>query len=177
MGIRPYRLLAAPRDIDLPRLPSDLSGFYSTHEGIGLECDERIPVRLCMLAELSWLGSLQLVRGPVPETWQHFSGIRLALGTCGEDVTYVLSCPSAPRGAILAFGDHCVGWGGGGFGQDIMEGSLVLALSFEAWLYHMEKWGWVDPILAGIGEWKDEDLRELRDYYLAHNPSIDWPIE
>jgi hypothetical protein len=158
-------------------LPDDLANFYTWNEGIGLGCDSGITVRLCKLDELRRMKSNRFDFDFVPLVWRGFEAIRIGLGTCGEEVAYVLSCPSAPPGSILAFGDHCIGWGGGGEGPDSLESTLVLAPTFDAWLAHMERWGWEDPILAGVGEWKGQEKQELREYYLMHNPQIDWPPE
>lgn len=178
MGLKPYFCLATPRSMKHLNLPPDLAYFYMWNEGIGLECDESITVRICRLDEISYRSMSGLgYSTDAPRAWKDFYAIRIGVGTCGEDVTYVLNCPSAPPGSILAFGDHCIGWGGGGTGPDSMESSLVLAPTFDAWLTHMERWGWEDPILAGIGQWSGKEKQELRDYYLRYNENIDWPPE
>lgn len=177
MGLKPFIELTNTRISSHLNLPKDLADFYTCNEGIGLQCDPAITVRLCKLDELFRTDINQLGYKLVSQVWERFEAIQIGLGTCGETITYVLSCPSAPLGSILAFGDHCIGWGGGGEGQDSLEGSLVLAPTFDMWLAHMERFDWEDPILAGVGEWKGKEKQMLRKYYMMYNPNIDWPAE
>jgi hypothetical protein len=90
------------------------------------------------------------------------------LGRFFEEIVYVLDAPSCPSGAVLAVGTLLVGCEGGD-GPFRPDGSLVLASTFLGWLDHLKRWGWEEPVIAGMGERPKPEHQELCRYYLALN--------
>jgi hypothetical protein len=173
VGQKPYVRLATPRTVDRPELSPDLAEFYARHEGVGLEADwKERPVRLCKFAEVTrvgWEGLNQV--GDVPEGWERFAALRVGMGMYFEEIVYVLDAPSCPPGSVLAVGTNLVGCEGGD-GPFKLDGSLVLAPTFPAWLDHLKRWGWEEPVIAGMGGRPKAEYQELCRYYLALNPSL-----
>jgi hypothetical protein len=97
---------------------------------------------------------LDLFGGDFPEGWEgwtKFAAFRVGEGSFGEAIVYVLDAPSCPPGSIFAVGTNLIP-SEGGDGPFKLHGSLVLAATFSEWLTHLERWGWEEPILAGMGE-------------------------
>jgi len=171
MEPKPFITLPLPRVVDRPELPPDLADFYAQHEGIGLDTEPDRTVRLCRLNEVARGGWKDLVRGDeVPEGWEGFTAILIGMGEFFEKIVYVLDAPSCPAGSILAIGGLAPG--PGGQGPASLESSLVLAASFADWLAHLERCGWVEYAVAGIGDLGEEHQHELCKYYLALNPGM-----
>src|SRR5262245_3480845 len=168
--LKPFVPLAAPRVVNRPELPPDLAEFYSGHEGVGLERDPDLPVRLCRLEEVALVRWNDLLPhlDDVPKGWEGFAAVRVGLGMFGDQILYVLHAPSCPRGSVLAIGIDLAG--PGGEGPFILEGTLVLAKSFPEWLAHLEQWGWVEYAVAGWDP-PPESL-EIERYYRALNPGL-----
>lgn len=173
MDQKPFRRLAAPREVD-HRLPSVLADFYAWHEGVGLDSGSDRFVRLCTLGEVVRVGwnDVGLV-GDVPVSWGRFAALQIGLGMQGERIVYVLDAPSCSPGSVLAIGTYLVGVDAGGEGPDALDGSLVLAATFSGWVAHLERWGWAEPIIAGMGNLPRDQHREACRYYLALNPDMD----
>lgn len=166
MDLKPFVQLAAPRAVNRPELPKDLTEFYTWHEGIGLNSTWERPVQLCTLDEVARIGWKDLEVGHIPEGWEEFDAFRIGIGMFFVWIVYVLKAPSCPPGSILAIGADVAGPGGNG--PYALESSLVLATSFTDWLAHLEQWGWVEYAVAG---WEPPpDPQEIARYYLALNP-------
>jgi hypothetical protein len=150
-----------------------LAGFYAEHEGVGLECDagpDRV-VLLCKLDEVVRVSWKDVAVADIPEGWEQFAAFRVGIGRFFEKIVYVLDAPSCPPGSILAIGTHLVGCEGGD-GPFKVDGSLVLAATFQGWLTHLERWGWVEPVIASAWELTEQEQQEMRCYYLALNPGL-----
>jgi hypothetical protein len=171
MDQKPFVRLAAPRSVNRPELPPDLTEFYTWHEGIGLESSPDYCVRLCKLEEVEQVGWMDMSLEDV-EGWERFAAFRIGMGTCGETILRVLDAPSCPPGSILAIGSILSGGGSGGEGPYALEPSLVLARSFPDWLAHLERWGWLEPIIAGMGDLPKREWQEAYRYYLGLNPAF-----
>jgi len=171
MDQKPFVQISAPREVNRPELPPDLAEFYTQHEGIGLESPSDRTVRLCKLDEVvryGWKDLHAIFGDDIPEGWEGFAAFLIGMGMYFEDIVYVLDAPSCPSGTILAIGG--LASGPGGKGPAAMGRSLVLAVSFREWLIHMERWGWVEYSVAGIGDLPEQHKQELCRYYLALNP-------
>jgi hypothetical protein len=173
MDLKPFLLLKAPRAVNRPELPPDLAEFYAEHEGIGLESSkDDYPVRLCRLdqvARFAWKDlRIAYARPDAPEGWEGFAAYLLGVGMFGDEILYVLDAPCCPPGSVLAIGRDM--GGPGGVGPFSLEPSLVLAESFPAWLAHLERWGWVEYVVAG-GD-APPDPQEVERYYLGLNPGV-----
>jgi hypothetical protein len=173
MDPKPFAKLAARRVVNRPELPPDLVEFYAEHEGIGLESNSDRVVRLCKLDEVArvmWKDLTCAFDDYVPEGWERFAAFQIGMGMFFEDIVYVLDAPSCPPGSILAIGGIAPGPGGGG--PFSLESSLVLAASLSDWLAHLERWGWVEYSVAGIGDLSEQEQQEICRYYLALNPDM-----
>ncbi len=178
MGVKPFVKLAKPRDLAVHSLPADLAEFYRTNEGLGvesMESDLRF-LRLNELAEqyrvtaedLSRFGK-EFKRG----AWSSFSAICVAVDLEPSLICYVLKCPAAKAGSIMAFG-QTVG-GPGGNPDNALDNSVVLASDFRSWLARLEEDGWqefgLDSDANGIPEEKQEDRIGL---FSSLNPLSEW---
>lgn len=169
MDLMPFVRLPTARAVNRPELSADLADFYARHEGVGLESSPDRPVRLCTLDEVTLVRWDGLLTGsPTPEGWEGFAAFRIGMGMFFDEILCVLAAPSCPPGAVLAVG-YDLG-GPGGDGPFRLEGSLVLAASFPAWLSHLEQWGWVEYAVAG---WDPPpEPGEIQHYYRALNPGL-----
>jgi hypothetical protein len=165
MDQKPFVPLPTPRAVGQSDLPPDLAEFYARHDGVGRACDPDRSVRLHRLDEVTRVGwgGLGLV-GDTPEGWEGFAALRIGFGVYFEEIVYVLNAPSCPPKSILAIGTNLVGCEGGD-GPFKLDGSVVLAATFLGWLTHMERWGWEEPIIAGMGERPEQEHQELCRYY------------
>jgi hypothetical protein len=175
MDLKPFVRLPAPRAVNRPELPPDLTEFYAEHEGIGLESSSDYPVRLCRLDEVDRIGwkdllSFSASADDVPEGWRGLAGFLIGVGTFGEEILYVLDAPCCPAGSILALGGLAPG--PGGTGPYTLEQSLVLAVSFRGWLAHLERCGWVEYAVTGVRDLPEPQQEEVCQHYLALNPSM-----
>jgi len=176
MDLKPFRHLAPRKAAALAALPEDLAAFYSRHEGVGLESSPDYMIRLCELREVRQIAWKDLhVVGTFEPPWRDFSAIRIGISCFFDEILYVLECPAAPRGSILAIGPDMTN-GPGGTGPELCEMSLVLAPTFPEWLTHIESLGWNEP---GIGcseiDFDDAQTARLKAYYGALNPhSLLW---
>src|SRR5581483_10597425 len=115
MGKKPFIRLPCPRAVDQHNLPTDLAGFYSEHEGVGLESSSDYIVKLCRLDQVSNVGWEDLFPSTdVPDGWEKFTALLVGRGMFFEEIVYVLDAPSCPPGSILAIGGSLVGVGGTG---------------------------------------------------------------
>lgn len=168
MDPKPFVRLSLPRVIDRPDLPPDLARFFADHEGRGLESDPIRVVRFCLLDEIKrggwpdFFGSEECAGG-----WEDFDAILIGANCFGHELYYVVNAPSCANGAILEL-DFEAG-GPGGSGPYALEGTLVLAASFQEWLRHMEEMNWNEYGICGTDELSEAKQREMRDYYDALN--------
>jgi hypothetical protein len=174
-GPKPFFQLQSPREVNRPQLPQELVQFYSANEAVEFECDEG-SIDLVPLREVKRIGWSDLhVVANCPEGWEHFDAFRIGGGCHFEDIVYVINAPSCQPGAILALGGE-IDWGTGGTGPFALGWSLVLGASLFEWLDHLEEEHWWEYVIGfGIPGLTIEHQRRLRAYYLALNPSIEWP--
>lgn len=178
MGLKPFAQLVTPRQVNRPELPQELVQFYSTNEAIefeGLEYGSLYLHPLRDVKRVGWAG-LDLI-GDCPERWESLDCFLIGSGCHFEKIVYVVSAPCCQPGAVLALGGQ-LDWGlvgTGSSGSDLAWG-LVLGASLYEWLRHLEEYGWWEYAIGfDIPQLPVERQRQLRAYYLALNPSIEWP--
>lgn len=176
MGLKPFVPLDVPRVVDRPDyLPIDLVAFYSTHEPVDRGSDQTI--ELYPPDEVTRVGWKNISNADPPKGWGAFTGFQIGMGSYFTKILYVLTAPTCPAGSILAIGTYLVGWAREDGDPDAIDGAVVVAPSFPAWLAHLERWEWDEPVCVGVGGYPRPEWEELRRYYLAFNPNMDWGPE
>lgn len=173
-GPKPFVPLETPRVVTVPDFPQDLAQFYAQYEAIEFEgISDYGSLFLYPLHRVQRWKGLDLYTN-VPEGWEDFDSF-LVGGSChGAEIVYVLSAPNCPPGAILAIGGD-LDWEGG-TGPYTTGNCLVLGATFFDWLRHLEEFNWWEyGVGYGIPDLPVERRRQLRSYYLALNPHLDWP--
>lgn len=177
MDQRPFRPLATPRNVVRTDLPAELRQFYARNEGVGLERSPESMVRLCLLSEVekhAWRDVHIFGKDEPPPGWDDFEAFSIGISSYLDWIYLVQQAPCCPPGSILTIG---VGIAGpGGRGEHTFECALVLASSFDEWLTHLERNDWFEYGLYPGRIWELPAARqsELRTYYKAMNPGIDW---
>lgn len=178
MEPKPFSELKAPRSIGRADLPADLVRFYERNEGVGLESRHKRSVRLCRLAEVkayAWRNVPIFGSDAIPG-WEDFRGLYIGVSRYLDGIYSVRSAPCCPSGSILTFGPDVAG--PGGTGDHALDGTLVLASSFDEWLTHLARCDWFEYGLGPGAIWDlpRAEQSELRAYYRALNPGIKWDV-
>lgn len=178
--MQPFVTLPSPRTIDRADLPDDLVRFYSQHEGVGLESKADRTIRLCMLSEVRQIGwrDVHVLGQEDFEPWNSFHGIRIGVSMYFDEILYVLNAPCCGRGTILTIGPDISGPGGVGAEIDLLEPSLVLAESFDAWLQRLEECNWEEYGIrpGALTELPSSERRTNWQHYKRLNPDITWEL-
>ncbi len=176
MSEMPFQRLSNARRLERADLPPDLAAFYERNEGLGLESDPDILVRMCRIEEVERIGwaDLHVIGSDHVPGWETFSAIRIAMSAYFDEIVYVLDCPCCDAGSILCLGVDVSGPGGAG--ETPLEVSLVLAASFGEWLARLERFQWVEYGLmpGSIDELPPSAQVELRGHFTRLNPEISW---
>jgi hypothetical protein len=176
LAIPPFKRLLLPRTVGVDWLPDDLRRFYGMNEGIGLEFESNAPVRLATLDELlrlTWK-DLDSYGDPNNPAWTSCDAIRLGASDYGDEICYMLNCPVASKGSIMAFGEVA---GSGGTGPHTLGGSLVLSASFDSWISRLKADGWTEfGITPGeIAMISADRIETIQQHFRSLNPKINWP--
>lgn len=176
MGPKPFLRLAVSRDVNRHELPSDLARFYADNEAIAFEGSDYGSIYLRPLREVKRVGWAGLgLLWDAPAGWGTFDACLFGFGCHFERIVYVVDAPCCQPGAILAIGGQ-LDWGPGGTGPRSANACLVLGANLSEWLRHLEEEDWWEYAIGfGIPSLPVEHQRELRAYYLALNPNIEWP--
>jgi hypothetical protein len=174
---KPYTILKKPRPVPPAlRLPSDLTAWYTKHEGMGLGAIGQWPLRLAKLEELRWLkaADLGIFRDEALAEWAGFEAIRIATGVPAEAIVYILASHCFRFGTIVAFGASLMGPPTSPTGQP--PGSLSLDLNFGGWATRLDYHGWVEPGLspASIDQMRKGESESLRRHFRRLNPGLPW---
>jgi hypothetical protein len=174
MGPKPFARLATPRVVERADFPPDLAAFYSANEAVTFEGFDYGSLYLYPLAAVQRVSWSDVDWHDTPEGWEAFDALLIGGGCHGESIVSVLSAPCCPAGAILALGGQ-LDWNGGA-GPFTYQLSLVLGASLSEWLRHLERFDWWEyGVGFDIPSLPPARQQQLRAYYLALNPHVEWP--
>jgi len=165
---RPFTVLAKLRFVS-PGLPSDLTAWYSRHEGVGLDGSAMHAVKLGKLAEVQPVHASDLASPSeaAEPGYEGFRGLRIAVGLSGVPIVYVLA------GKLYRFGTV--------FAQENAS-RFVLDTSHVGWLARLARDEWFEWGLARDrwGELQKGKAQLLRRHFERLNgtgKSVDPPGE
>jgi hypothetical protein len=167
--------LVPRRVVNQPGWPADLSDFFASFEGCGLEREPTVGIRLCRLDEVLAVAYKDIsVLSDAAPNWGTFTSYRIGISPFFDDIVYVTSSPVCAPGSIMLLGPDVAGPGGEGLARH--EATLVLARSLAQWIEQLKRWNGVEyGVCPGeVRKLPELQRNELQRYYRELNPHIEW---
>jgi hypothetical protein len=173
----PFKPLARKRPVP-STLPPEIADFYGSNEGYCPVMPEYIVglfplknVEVGTGAIVHWLAT-SYERDP-ENPWLRTEVVLLGRDSFGDDIFYAASSPARLDGGIYLIGPDV----GGPQGSDVQaDNVLCVASSFASWLEHLRTNDWIEyGVVPGeMSNLPKAKQAELRRYYAALNPKLDW---